>query len=77
MEGNAIVTKNTISISGFPYSVTISDHHLRIWLEQHTFDEWRMFDDKDILKLDGPKGLQFWNRYKEILLVLCNDKETE
>ena len=46
VEGNAIVTKNTINISGFPYNITITDNHLRIWLEQHTFDEWRMFDDK-------------------------------
>lgn len=72
--GNADVsekaTKPVINLSGLRYNCTITDEHLRLGCQCHTFAEWDAFDDSTIADMDVG-ALEFWKNYKDIIIQLC------
>ena len=48
---------------------------MQIGCELHTIEDWFSYSDKEILAMDGKAGLIFWNKYKEMLEVLCEERK--
>ena len=82
--GNAQVSGNArvygdarvspINIIGLGYSVTISDDHMIIGCEHHLISDWRTFDDRRIIQMDGARAAKFWKAHGQYLLALCADR---
>jgi len=51
------------------YCVAYTKDRLQIGCENHSFDEWREFSDRDILAMDGKKALEFWNNNKAYIFI--------
>ena len=64
-------SKDPIFISGLPYSVTVTDAHILIGCALHTIAEWRAFNDRRILEMDGKDVLDFWRTNRDLILGLC------
>lgn len=72
--GNAVVCENaeattTVKTFGnaFAYKITITDKHIKIGCQQHLKNEWKAFEDREIIKMDGKKALEFWRMFKPVL----------
>jgi len=70
--GDALVTP--INIIGLDYNVTISDAHMMIGCEHHLISEWKSFDDRRIIQMDGARAAKFWKTHGPYLLALCADR---
>ena len=74
--GNAQVSGNArvspVNIIGLTYPVTITDGHIRIGCEFHTIAEWRDFDDRRILKMEGRTAINFWRAHKAAIMSICD-----
>ena len=55
------------------YSVTYTYDYLQISCERYTMEEWKNFTDKEILKMDGEKGLEWWKENKEKIFQHIKD----
>lgn len=66
--GNAVVT-TTVKTFGnaFIYKITVTDKHIKIGCQQHLKNEWKAFEDREIIKMDGKKALEFWRMFKPVL----------
>ena len=51
------------------YPIVYTSEHLQIGCEKHLISEWREFDDKRILKMDGDKALNFWSNFKYFIFM--------
>ena len=63
-----------INIIGLDYNVTISDAHMMIGCEHHLISEWKSFDDRRIIQMDGARAAKFWNTHGPYLRALCADR---
>ena len=70
MTGKASRTPWTLS--GLLYPVTCTDTHIKIGCEVHDIAAWAAFAAIDIEKMDGRRGLAFWERYKTLILTIAN-----
>lgn len=70
--GTAICTEVAINLVGLRWNITITDHHLAIGCEQHTFDEWHSFSNNKIDEMH-PEALCFWEKYKSILFAIIKE----
>lgn len=50
------------------YVIVYTADRLQIGCENHSIEEWTTFDDDTIRKMDGEKGLVFWNKNKNYIL---------
>ena len=68
---NAKVT-TTVNTFGnaFIYKITVTDKHIKIGCQQHLKNEWKAFEDREIIKMDGKKALEFWRMFKPVLQSL-------
>lgn len=66
--GDARVT-TTVKTFGnaFIYRITVTDKHIKIGCQQHLKSEWKAFEDREIIKMDGKKALEFWRMFKPVL----------
>ena len=66
--GDAVVT-TTVKTFGnaFIYRITVTDKHIKIGCQQHLKNEWKAFEDREIIKIDGKKALEFWRMFKPVL----------
>jgi carbonic anhydrase/acetyltransferase-like protein (isoleucine patch superfamily) len=71
--GNACRTP--INIIGLDYPVTIADCSIMIGCEHHKISEWREFDDRRILAMDGKRAATFWKAHKATILGICDATE--
>ena len=62
-----IKTKHFVEIHHY-YVIQIIDTHIKIGCELHTRKEWEKFIDKEILAMDGKKGLKWWKENKKWVL---------
>ena len=64
--------KNTpVIISGLRWTVHISGTGMmRIGCQNHSVEAWKNFTDEEINRMDSD-ALDFWNKYKTMLLVAC------
>ena len=72
--GNARVYENaevttTVNTFGnaFIYKITVTDKHIKIGCQQHLKNEWKDFEDRKIIEMDGKKALEFWRMFKPVL----------
>lgn len=65
---NAKVT-TTVNTFGnaFIYKITVTDKHIKIGCQQHLKNEWKDFEDREIIKMNGKKALEFWRMFKPVL----------
>ena len=68
-------------IYGLQWDVIISGTgKMRIGCQEHSVDAWKDFDDERISKMDS-NALEFWDKYKTMLLATCathvHKKESE
>jgi uncharacterized protein YjbI with pentapeptide repeats len=49
------------------YRISYTKDRLQIGCENHSFEEWWTFSDKEILAMDGKKALSFWKKNKEMI----------
>ena len=68
-------------IYGLQWDVIISGTgKMRIGCQEHSVDAWKDFDDERISKMDS-NALEFWDKYKTMLLAICathvHEKESE
>lgn len=66
--GDAEVT-TTVKTFGnaFIYEITVTDKHIKIGCQQHLKSEWKDFEDRKIIEMDGKKALEFWRMFKPVL----------
>jgi len=57
-----------VQVSGLRYSIAITDRHLKIGCEFHTFKEWENFTDKEILSMEGEQSLEWWKSHKTYIM---------
>ena len=60
--------KEPIQILGLKYFVLITKEQIKIGCELHKATEWKDFDDKRIIGMDGKKGLEWWKEHKDLIL---------
>jgi uncharacterized protein YjbI with pentapeptide repeats len=65
--------KEPMQIIGIGYFVLITKEHIKIGCECHKVEEWKEFDDKRILEMDGKTALKWWRDNKEFVLN-CHEK---
>ncbi|MES2586967.1 MAG: pentapeptide repeat-containing protein, partial [Pseudomonadota bacterium] len=64
------ITKEPLMIQGLHYWVLITEGFMRIGCKRFTHQEWSEFKDPTIADMDS-KALEFWNEWKEPLMVMC------
>ncbi len=69
---NLIGAKNApITISGLRWFVVINGlAEMQIGCQRHSVEEWKLFNDKQISSM-GNGALEFWNKYKTMILAVC------
>ena len=71
------VLKNPIRITcGLKYIVLITDSFMRIGCKRFTHEEWAMFSDDEISKMDRG-ALEFWTQWKIPLLEMCKSHKQQ
>ena len=61
------------NIIGEKYNITILPELLEIGCQMHSKKEWWNFTDREILAMDGRKGLLWWKKWKPVLMTVCED----
>ena len=64
-DGNIIRT-----VQSGKYHIVITESMMAIGCEQHSIDDWFLFTDKQIIEMDGKEALQWWRKWKPILLQI-------
>ena len=72
----ARVSRTPIHLTGLLWPVLISDKHMRIGCQQHTFEKWQAFTDADISAMHGDAPT-FWAENKTALLSLAANHESK
>ena len=65
-----------ISLAGLYWPVTITDKHMQIGCEMHTFSDWDKFKGRRIKAMDT-NALEFWKELKSALMALCRSHEAK
>lgn len=52
------------------YFVAYTSEVMAIGCEQHTLAEWWAFTDEEIHKMDGQRGLDWWRKWRPILMQI-------
>ncbi len=52
------------------YPVTVLREYIAIGCQIHTYEEWKKFTDADIAPMDGPDGIQWWHKYRDVILKI-------
>lgn len=60
-----------VLITGLPWSVTITDKHMRIGCQFHEIEAFEAFTDREIAAVDGKHSLRFWRENKGWLMTLA------
>ena len=70
--GNARVTRDTVCVDDLLWPVTITDNHMQIGCELHTFAAWERFSDREIAAMDGRDAPKFWYEHKASLFGILS-----
>ena len=70
--------RNFANLNGLCYPVSRWGDMIRIGCKTYRVEEWRSFSDRQILELDGRRGLAFWKEHKDMILgLLPNEHEVK
>ena len=67
------IDKEPMQIIGLKYFILITKEQIKIGCEVHKAEEWKKFDDKRILEMDGKEALVWWKDNKKFVLD-CHKK---
>jgi len=67
------ITKVPLMVYGLNYDILITENHIKIGCEVHKSEEWKEFDDKRILEMDGKSALLWWKENKDFV-IMCHEK---
>lgn len=70
------LTKEPMQIIGLKYFILITIEQIKIGCEHHKIEEWKKYDDKTILKMDGKEGLKWWKENRKFIFE-CHKKHCE
>lgn len=56
-----------ITIANY-YTIIITDEIIKIGCKQYTRKQWTNFTDSEIDAMDSGKSIEFWNKYKRLIL---------
>ena len=52
------------------YAIAYTFDTLQIGCEQHLIEEWKVFDDERIIRMEGKAALRFWRKWKDTIFQL-------
>ena len=52
------------------YYITYTSKIIQIGCQRHTIEEWKNFNNKSILEMDGKKALEWWDKWKPIIMQI-------
>jgi len=55
------------------YTVVCTEDTIAIGCQKHSVKEWEEFSDAQIITMDGIDALEWWNKYKDIVITLARD----
>lgn len=58
-----------ICISGFRWTVTLTDKHMRIECQFHEVEAWGSFTNEEIVRMDRNNALNLWQEHKDWLMT--------
>ena len=67
------LVKEPMQIIGLEYCILITLEHIKIGCECHKVDDWKKFNDKRIIEMDGEDGLKLWKKNKKFIFM-CYEK---
>ena len=67
------IEKVPLQIVGLKYSVIITKEHIKIGCECHKAEEWKKFDNSEIIRMDGKEALVWWNDNKDFVFM-CHER---
>jgi len=80
VRASAEVTKDTVNLNVY-YNITITDEHIIIGCQCHTYKKWLDFTDKEIAEMDDTAldgmddtALKWWKQYKDIVLGIFRNE---
>ena len=53
------------------YYTVISAYKVRVGCQSHTLEEWKGFDDRAILEMDGKDGLIWWKQWRDVIFQVA------
>ena len=59
------------------YYITYTAEVIQIGCQRHTIEEWKNFNNDEILKMDGQKALDWWKQWKPILMQIIETAPCE
>ena len=62
--------KHVKSLQIEKYCITYTSKILQIGCQSHTIEEWKNFNNKSILEMDGKRALEWWNKWKPIIIQI-------
>ena len=62
--------KHVKSLQIEKYCITYTSEILQIGCQRHTIEEWKNFNNKSILEMDGKRALEWWNKWKQIIMQI-------
>jgi len=68
---------SVIQVNGLPYTILITDTHLRAGCQNHTFAAWRTMSAEQIAAMGGKKATDFYPTLVGIIDLLCKDREVQ
>jgi uncharacterized protein YjbI with pentapeptide repeats len=74
--GPATLKKGFLQLSGKYWPVFIFDAHIKIGCKLHSTEEWKIFTDEEISRMDR-NALSFWKNNKNIILALADNHQEE
>ena len=51
------------------YPIVYTSEYLQIGCERHEIKDWREFNDERILRMDGKRALEFWQKWKSFIFT--------
>ena len=62
------INKAPMFIYGLKYNILFTEKHIKIGCEVHEANEWKKFDDKRILGMEGNAALRWWKENKTFIM---------
>ena len=61
------------------WPITYTFERMQIGCQNHAIEEWKDFDDRRIIEMDGMNALKFWRKFKDHIFAtieLCPAQDT-
>ena len=69
--------KHIKSLQTETYHIAYTSEVIQIGCQRYTIEQWNSFNNNEILKMDGHKALEWWNKWKPILMQIIETSPCE